>query len=65
MRTIYLLGQAEGSALEKQLEGAGFIVLPARNADDVMGMLSAVRADAFVIDVGDPALGGERLIDQL
>jgi DNA-binding response OmpR family regulator len=65
MRTIYLVGHPEDGVLDKDLQEAGFIVLPAQNADGAVGMLSAVRADAFVIDVGDSVIGGERLIDWL
>jgi hypothetical protein len=65
MQTIMLVGLAPRSDVAKRLFRAGFFVL---SADDVMaalGMLSAIRVDAFVIDLRDAAVGGELLFKRL
>jgi len=52
-------------ALVQLLERAGFFTQPAENADAAAEMLGGACADAFVIDVGDAEVDGERLLERL
>ena len=65
MRTIYIVGRPADDPLTPLLERSGYYTQPMEDAYAAWGALSALRADGFVIDVGDPAVGGERLIGML
>jgi DNA-binding NarL/FixJ family response regulator len=65
MQTICLVGYELDGPVSRLLRDCGFFVLTAATADVALAMLSAVRADAFIINVGEPSVAGERLIEQL
>jgi hypothetical protein len=65
MKTIMLVGHRPRGAVAEGLFRAGFFVLTAGNAETALAILNAVRADGFVIDVGEAAAGGERLIESV
>ena len=65
MRTIFLVGQPANDPLAKLLDRSGYFALQMEDADMAWGALSALRADGFVIDVCDPAAGGDRLLGML
>jgi DNA-binding response OmpR family regulator len=65
MKTIMLVGFAPHGEVSEQLVRAGFFALPAGDGEAALAILNAVCADGFVIDVGNPSVRGERLIDRL
>jgi DNA-binding response OmpR family regulator len=65
MPTICLVGHPAKGRLTGVLQAAGYYSLSRKDADRALIVLSAVRADVFVIDVGNPTVGGERLLERL
>ena len=65
MRTIYLVDQPSDRRLAEALKDAGYCVVAVDDAETALAALRAIRADAFVIDAGTPAVGGERLLREL
>jgi hypothetical protein len=69
MKTIMLVGHPPRGQVADGLSRAGFFTMPASDAEIALAILNAVRADGFVIDVGNTAAAaaasGERLIEQL
>ena len=65
MQTVCMVGYERDETAARVLRDAGYFVLTAATADVALAMLSAVRADAFIINVGEPSVGGEGLIEQL
>ena len=65
MQTVCMVGYERDETAARLLRDAGYFVLTAATADVALAMLSAVRSDAFIINVGEPSVGGEDLIEQL
>jgi DNA-binding response OmpR family regulator len=65
MQTIMLVGVAPRGSVVERLFRAGFFVLSANDVTAALAMLNALRVDGFVIDVDDPAAGGELLLKRL
>jgi len=65
MKTLYLVHPRRDGRLIEAVERDGHYALCARDADAALGALRAIRADLFVIDVGDPEAEGERLLERL
>jgi response regulator RpfG family c-di-GMP phosphodiesterase len=60
-----MVGYERDETAARLLRDAGYFVLTAATADVALAMLSGVRADAFIINVSDPSVGGEDLIERL
>src|SRR5687768_5514038 len=65
MKTLYLVHHRRNGRLIEAVERDGHYALCSRDADDALGALRAIRADLFVIDVGNPNADGERLLERL
>ena len=67
MPTVFVVdgGAMRGTPLLRAVREAGYHTLPMADADMALGVLHAIRADLLMIDLGDPRVGGPRLIEEV
>lgn len=65
MKTFYLVHHRRNGPLIEAVEREGHYALCSRDAEAALGALRAIRADLFVIEVGNPKAKGERLLERL
>lgn len=65
MKTLFLIGDAKKHRLTDAVQRAGYYTVCEPDADTTLILLAAIRANLFVIDVGDLSVDGERTLQRL
>ena len=65
METLFLVRDPSKQGLTNAVQGAGYYTVCAPDADTALTLVGALRANLFIIDVGDPAVIGERALERL